>query len=228
MPTGLHPIDPTGLLVSGARIPGAAIALPRAGRRALAVEVQALVGSPEGPARRQATGLDARRFQLVAAVLDRVAGLPLGRAELFGATSGGVRIDDPACDLAVAAALASAATGVAPPAGLGVRRGGCAHGHRAAGAGHGAAALGGPRGGLYHGLRCGNVLGAGSISGSRTSIAGDAISATPSVGCVRRLLERVRARFPIWPSDLVRIGPCFPSHRPLTCGFGLRRKAGPC
>ena len=116
-PTGLHPIDPTGLLVSGARIPGAAIALPRAGRRALAVEVQALVGSPEGPARRQATGLDARRFQLVAAVLDRVAALPLGRSELFGATSGGVRIDDPACDLAVAAALASAATGVAPPPG---------------------------------------------------------------------------------------------------------------
>jgi DNA repair protein RadA/Sms len=46
-----------------------------------------------------------------------VAGLPLGRSELFGATSGGVRIDDPACDLAVAAALASAATGVAPPEG---------------------------------------------------------------------------------------------------------------
>jgi len=116
-PTGLHPIDPTGLLVSGAHIPGAAIALPRAGRRALAVEVQALVGSGEGPARRQATGLDVRRFQLVAAVLDRVAGLPLGRSELFGATSGGVRIDDPACDLAVAAALASAAAGVPPPEG---------------------------------------------------------------------------------------------------------------
>jgi DNA repair protein RadA/Sms len=55
--------------------------------------------------------------QLVAAVLDRAAGIPLGRAELFGASSGGVRIDDPGCDLAVAAALASAATGVPPPAG---------------------------------------------------------------------------------------------------------------
>jgi DNA repair protein RadA/Sms len=53
----------------------------------------------------------------VAAVLDRAAGIPLGRAELFGASSGGVRIDDPACDLAVAAALASAATGTPPPAG---------------------------------------------------------------------------------------------------------------
>ena len=114
---GLAEIDPTDLLVSGSPSPGAAIALPQAGRRALAVEVQALVGASDGPARRQATGLDPRRFQLVAAVLDRGAGVPLSRCELFGASSGGVRLDDPACDLAIAAALASAATGVAPPPG---------------------------------------------------------------------------------------------------------------
>lgn len=113
---GLREIDPTALLVSGEQVPGAATALPRSGRRALAVEIQALVGAPDGPARRQATGLDSRRFQLVAAVLDRAAGLPLGRSELFGASAGGVRIDDPACDLAIAAALSSAATGAAPPA----------------------------------------------------------------------------------------------------------------
>ena len=112
---GLAPIDPSHLLLSGDQHPGAAIALPRAGRRALAVEVQALVVPGEGPARRQATGLDARRFQLVAAVLDRAARLPLSRSELFGAAAGGVRIDDPACDLAAAAALASAASGVPPP-----------------------------------------------------------------------------------------------------------------
>lgn len=116
-PQGLGEIDPTDLLVSGSPTPGAAIALPQTGRRALAVEVQALVGPTDGPARRQATGLDLRRFQLVAAVLDRAVGVPLGRSELFGASSGGVRLDDPACDLAIAAALASAATGVAPPAG---------------------------------------------------------------------------------------------------------------
>ena len=116
-PTGLRELDPTGLLAPGDHVPGAAVALPRAGRRALAVEVQALVGALEGPARRQATGLDPRRFSLVAAVLDRAVGLRLGRAELFGAASGGVRIDDPACDLAIAAALASAATGSAPPRG---------------------------------------------------------------------------------------------------------------
>ena len=113
---GLAEIDPTDLLLSGAGEAGAAVALPLAGRRALAVEVQALVAPTDAPARRQATGLDPRRFQLVAAVLER-AGVRLARADLFGATSGGVRIDDPACDLAVVAALASAATGTpAPPA----------------------------------------------------------------------------------------------------------------
>ena len=53
---------------------GAAVALPQAGRRALAVEVQALVAPTDAPARRQVTGLDPRRFQLVAAVLDRAGG----------------------------------------------------------------------------------------------------------------------------------------------------------
>lgn len=114
---GLAPIDPSHLLVPGDRVPGAAVALPRSGRRAIAVEVQALVGGSEGPTRRQATGLDARRFLLVAAVLERTLGLSLGRAELFGATAGGLRVDDPACDLATAAAVTSAATGALPPAG---------------------------------------------------------------------------------------------------------------
>jgi DNA repair protein RadA/Sms len=112
---GLAEIDPGALLTSGAGEPGAAIALPRAGRRALALEVQALVAPTAGAPRRQVTGLDGRRFQLVAAVLER-AGVRLAGSDLFGAASGGVRVDDPACDLAVAAALASAATGVPPPA----------------------------------------------------------------------------------------------------------------
>jgi DNA repair protein RadA/Sms len=114
---GLRELDPADLLVSGERVPGAAVALPRTGRRALGVEVQALLGSPDGPARRQATGIDARRFSLVAAVIDRAGGFRIGRAELFGASSGGVRVDDPACDLAIAAALASAVTGASAPSG---------------------------------------------------------------------------------------------------------------
>jgi DNA repair protein RadA/Sms len=113
--TGLREMDPAQMLVPGEGEPGAAVALPLAGRRAVAIEVQALVAPTEGPGRRHVSGLDARRFQLVAAVLDRV-GVPVGRAELFGASAGGARVDDPACDLAVAAALASASSGVPPPA----------------------------------------------------------------------------------------------------------------
>jgi DNA repair protein RadA/Sms len=116
-PSGLAEIDPTGLLAPGAREAGAATALVLAGRRAIAVEVQALVGASEGPPRRQAAGLDPRRLHLVAAVVERALGLGLGRSELFGASSGGARVDDPAADLAVAVAIASAATGVPPPAG---------------------------------------------------------------------------------------------------------------
>ena len=114
---GLREFDAASALRPGERVPGAALALPMAGRRAVAVEIQALVGPLEGSARRHSTGLDARRFHLMAAVLERAAGVHLGRSELFGATAGGFRADDPAVDLAVVAALASAATGLPPPAG---------------------------------------------------------------------------------------------------------------
>jgi DNA repair protein RadA/Sms len=49
--------------------------------------------------------------------LDRAVGTPSGRCELFGAVAGGIKVDDPAADLAIAAALVSAATDVAPPEG---------------------------------------------------------------------------------------------------------------
>jgi DNA repair protein RadA/Sms len=94
--------------------PGCATALALAGRRAFAVDVQTLVAATEGPPRRQVAGLDPRRFQIVAAVTERVAVPRLGRAEVFGACSGGLRLEDPGVDLAIAAALVSAETGLAP------------------------------------------------------------------------------------------------------------------
>ena len=116
-PDGLAEADPSDLLTSREREAGAAVGLLSAGRRAVAVEVQALVGHEGGPPRRHVSGVDPRRFGLVAAVVDRVTGLRVGRTELYGASAGGLRIDDPGCDLAIAAALASAATGTPPPAG---------------------------------------------------------------------------------------------------------------
>lgn len=112
---GLHEIDPRDVLAPGDGEAGAATALVTAGRRALAVEVQGLTAFTEGHPRRHVSGLDPRRFGLVAAVVDTSTGLRLTRSELYGAAAGGLRIDDPGADLAVAAALASSATGVPPP-----------------------------------------------------------------------------------------------------------------
>ena len=95
--------------------PGCAVAIAMTGRRALAVEVQALVVSTEGPPRRQVAGLDPRRFHIVAAVADRAVGGRLARSELYGTSAGGFRLDDPSADLAMAVALASSAAGVAVP-----------------------------------------------------------------------------------------------------------------
>ena len=115
--SGLAEADPAALLAPAGGEPGSATALPLAGKRAFALEMQALAVATEGPPRRHATGLDPRRFALLAAVLDRLGGVPVGRMELYGATAGGVRATDPGCDLAVVAAMASSALGAAPPAG---------------------------------------------------------------------------------------------------------------
>jgi len=91
--------------------PGAATGVVLAGRRALAVDVQALVVPAEGPPRRYVSGLDGRRLNIVAAVADQAARLNLGHAEVYGTSSGGYRQDDPGLDLAIAVALASSASG---------------------------------------------------------------------------------------------------------------------
>ena len=111
---GLREVDSGSVIPEDGEV-GAAIALVGAGRRGLAVQVQALTSPTEGPPRRHVAGLDPRRFGVVAAVTDRAARLGLGRSEVYGAVAGGVRVEEPAADLAVAAALASAATGTPPP-----------------------------------------------------------------------------------------------------------------
>jgi DNA repair protein RadA/Sms len=84
------------------------------GSRPLLVEVQALVSPSElVPPRRVCNGLDRNRLALVLAVLGRHAGVAVGSADVFVNVVGGVRIDEPGADLAVALAVASAARGVA-------------------------------------------------------------------------------------------------------------------
>jgi len=97
------------------RAPGSVVLCSMEGSRPLLVEVQALVAPSElVPPRRVANGVDRNRLALVLAVLARHGGMSLGSADVFVSVAGGVRVDEPGADLAIALALASAAKGIAP------------------------------------------------------------------------------------------------------------------
>jgi DNA repair protein RadA/Sms len=92
------------------RAPGSVVLCAMEGTRPLLVEVQALVSPSElEPPRRVVAGIDRNRLALVLAVLGRHAGIGLGNADVFVNVVGGVRVDEPGADLAVALAVASAA-----------------------------------------------------------------------------------------------------------------------
>jgi DNA repair protein RadA/Sms len=90
--------------------PGSAIAVTMEGTRPLLVEVQALTSTTSfGNPRRTANGIDFNRLLLISAVLSKRVGLRLGDQDVFANVIGGLRIDEPASDLAVAVAIASSA-----------------------------------------------------------------------------------------------------------------------
>lgn len=94
--------------------PGSVVLAAMEGTRPLLVEVQALVSPSElVPPRRVCNGIDRARLALVLAVLARHAGVGTGTADVFVNVVGGVRVDEPGADLAVALAVASASKGVA-------------------------------------------------------------------------------------------------------------------
>jgi DNA repair protein RadA/Sms len=100
------------------RAPGSVVLAAMEGSRPLLVEVQALVSPSElVPPRRVANGIDRNRLALVLAVLGRHAGVGAGSADVFVNVAGGVRVDEPGADLAVALAVASASRGVVAGAG---------------------------------------------------------------------------------------------------------------
>ncbi|WP_028059145.1 DNA repair protein RadA [Candidatus Solirubrobacter pratensis] len=95
------------------RAPGSVVLAAMEGSRPLLVEVQALVSPSEiVPPRRVANGIDRNRLALVLAVLGRHAGIGAGAADVFVNVAGGVKIEEPGADLAVALAVASATRGV--------------------------------------------------------------------------------------------------------------------
>lgn len=105
--------DPSHLFVSrrAAPVPGSCVTVAMEGSRPLLAEVQALVSSNNGGGspRRAVSGLDSQRVAMVNAVVERRGGVKLGDADVFAASVGGVKIAEPAADLALALAIGSAA-----------------------------------------------------------------------------------------------------------------------
>jgi DNA repair protein RadA/Sms len=95
------------------RAPGSVVLAAMEGSRPLLVEVQALVAPSElEQPRRVVSGLDRNRLALVLAILSRHGRVGTAGADVFVNVVGGVRVDEPGCDLAVALAVASASRGV--------------------------------------------------------------------------------------------------------------------
>jgi DNA repair protein RadA/Sms len=104
--------DPSSLFRSGTGTPvsGTCITIALEGRRALPVEIQALVVPSSAPQpRRVVNGVESSRVAMLLAVLERRAGIALSQADVYVSTVGGIRITEPGADLAIALAVASAA-----------------------------------------------------------------------------------------------------------------------
>ena len=113
--------DPSGLFLGERHDPaaGTCVTVTVEGRRPLVAEVQALVAPTNAPQPRRVTsGLDSSRIAMMLGVLERRAGLKLAANDCFVATVGGVKLAEPATDLAIALAVAGSVTETALPAGL--------------------------------------------------------------------------------------------------------------
>ena len=112
---GIIPVtDYSGIFLSESRgeEAGAAVTPAQTGARCMNVEIQTLVSKTTfGQPRRMPLGIDYNRLALLIAVLEKRCGLPLGGYDVYLNVMGGIRLNEPSCDLAVCAALASAYLG---------------------------------------------------------------------------------------------------------------------
>ena len=115
--TGMAEIsDPSTLFITGTDLPGCAGTCAMEGTRPMMVEVQALLStSPFSNPRRMAAGLDNNRLVLLLAVLEKKAGLRFYDKDVYTNVVGGIRLDERACDLAVAMCIAGAGADIALP-----------------------------------------------------------------------------------------------------------------
>jgi len=108
--------NPSEILISKNEedLSGTAISATLEGMRPLMIEIQALVSSAVyGTPQRSATGYNAKRLNMILAVLEKRAGFKLGAKDVFLNITGGITVDDPAIDLAVVAAVLSSNIDVA-------------------------------------------------------------------------------------------------------------------
>jgi DNA repair protein RadA/Sms len=113
--------DPSGLFLSrsGKPVSGTCVTIALEGRRALPVEVQALIVKTNAPQpRRVVNGVDSSRVAMLLAVLEKRCSLRLSDHDVYVSTVGGIRLTEPAADLAIALAIASAVREKALPATL--------------------------------------------------------------------------------------------------------------
>ena len=109
--TGLAEIDNPSAVMLAERpvnVPGSVVVASIEGTRPMLIEVQALVSPTNfGMPRRMATGTDYNRITLLMAVLEKRVGMQLGNFDAYVNVVGGIKIDEPACDLALIIAIAS-------------------------------------------------------------------------------------------------------------------------
>lgn len=112
--------NPSAIFLSphGSDVPGSCVLVTQEGTRPLLVEIQALVDQAHGNPRRLTVGLDAQRLAMLLAVLHRHAGIVCFDQDVFVNAVGGVRIGEPAADLAVLLAIVSSLQNRALPAKL--------------------------------------------------------------------------------------------------------------
>ena len=108
---GLVEVDnPSAMMLTGRpeSVPGSVVVSSLEGTRPMLIEIQALVcGTNFGMPRRMATGIDYNRITLLMAVLEKRVGLQMSNCDAYVNVVGGIKIDEPACDLGIAAAVAS-------------------------------------------------------------------------------------------------------------------------
>ena len=112
--------DPSGLFLSSRDlvVPGTCVTVTLEGRRPLVTEVQALLAATTAPSpRRTTSGLDSSRVAMILAVFDKRAGVSVRQSDCYASTVGGVRLSEPASDLAIALAMASSVSERALPLG---------------------------------------------------------------------------------------------------------------